>query len=64
MKKSVKNCIGFEHSKKAAPANIEILVEISMFFYDRVNRPASGDLNPIFDTDCSRRIGWYWSPIF
>ena len=28
------------------------------------NRPASGDLNPIFDTDFSRRIGWYQSPIF
>ena len=33
-------------------------------FYDRVIRPASRNLNPIFDTYFSRRIGWYQSPIF
>ena len=74
MKKSVKNCIGYigqiskNHDvrkfEKSAPSKIENLVDISMFFYDRANRPASGDLNPIFDTDFSRRIGCYWSPIF
>ena len=74
MKKSVKNCIGyigqipknhdFRKFEKSAPSNIENLVEISMFFYDMVNRPTYGDLNPIFDTDFSRRIGWYRSPIF
>ena len=29
-----------------------------------VNRPTSGDLNPIFDADYSRRIGCYLFPIF
>ena len=53
----------FENFEKSAPSKIENLVEISMFFYDMVNRPTSGDLNPIFDTDFSRRIGWYRSPI-
>ena len=74
MKKSVNNYIGyigqihenrdFRKSEKSAPSNIEHLVEISLFFYDVVNRPASGDLNTISDTDFSRRIGWYWSPFF
>ena len=74
MKKNVKNCIGcigqipkdhdFRNSEKSAPSKIENLVENLMFFYDRVNRPTYGDLNPIIDTDFSRRIGWYWSPMF
>ena len=74
MKKNVKNCIGhigqipknldFRKFEKSAPSKIEKLVEISMFFYDRVKRPTYGDLNPIFDTGFSRRIGWYLSPIF
>ena len=74
MKKSVNNCIGyigqisknldFRKFEKSAPSNIEHLVEISMLFYDMVKRPTYGDLKPIFDTDFSRRIGWYWSLIF
>ena len=74
MKKSANNCIGyigqttqnhdFWNFEKSAPPKIENLVEISLFFYDKVIRRASGDLNPIFDTDFSRRIGWYQSPIF
>ena len=74
MKKSVKNCIGyigqtsqnrdFRKSEKAAPSKIEHPVENSMFFDDMVNRPTSGDLNPIFDTDFSRRVGWYQFPMF
>ena len=74
MEKSVNNCIGyigqtsknryFRKFEKSAPPNIEHLVEISMFVYDRVNRPTYGDLNPIFDTDFSRRIDWYRSPTF
>ena len=74
MKKSVNNCIGyigqipknhdFRKFETSAPSNIENLVEISMFFYDMVNRPTSGDLNPIFDTDFSRRVGCYQFPMF
>ena len=74
MKKSVTNCIGyigqipksrdFRKSEKSASSKIENIVEISMVFYDMVNRPTYGDLNPIFDTDFSRRIGWYRSPKF
>ena len=72
MKKSGKNCIGyigqipknydFRKFENSAPSKIENLIEISMIFYDMVNRPTYGDLNPIFDTDFSRRIGWYRSP--
>ena len=74
MKKSVNNCIGYmgqipkNHDvrkfEKSAPSKIEIFVEISMFFYDMVNRPASRDLKPIFETDFSRRARWYQFPIF
>ena len=73
MRISVKNCIGytgqipknhdFRNIEKSAPSKIEILVEISMLFYDMVNRPTSGDLNPIFDTDFSRRVRCYQFPI-
>ena len=74
MKKSAKNCIGyigqtsknrdFRKFEKSAPSKIENLVNISMFLFDMVNRPTYGDLNPIFDTDFSRRIGWYRSLMF
>ena len=65
MSKSVKNCIGYigqivrnrgvRKFEAYAPSKIENLVEISMLFYDMVTY---GDLNPIFDTDFSRRIDW------
>ena len=61
MKKSVNDCIGyigqipknhdFRKLEKSALSKIEILVEISMFFNDMVNRPTSGGLKPIFDTE-------------
>ena len=38
-------------NRKSATTNIEIVEEISMFFYERVNRVTSRDYNPIFDTD-------------
>ena len=51
VKKSAKNCIGyigqtsknrdFRKFEKSAPSKIENLVEISMFFNDRVIRPTS-----------------------
>ena len=74
MKKSANNCIGYigqtsqnrdvRKFEKSAPSKIENLVETSMFFYDMVNRPTSGDLNPIFDTDFSRRVRCYRFPNF
>ena len=74
MKKSVNNCIGyngqipkhrdFRKFEKSAFSKIENLVDISMYFNDRVIRPLYGDLNPIIDTDFSRRVGWYQFPIF
>ena len=74
MKKSVNNCIGyigqtqtnhdFRNIGKFTPSKIETFVEISMLFYDMVNRPTSGDLNPIFDTDFSRRVRCYQFQIF
>ena len=72
--KSVKNRIGyigqifknhdFRTSGKSTPSKIEMSIEISMSFYDMVNRPASRDLNPIFDTYFSRRIRRYQFPFF
>ena len=54
----------FRKIEKSAPSKIENQVEISMVFYDMVNRPTYGDLNHIFDTDFSRRVGWYQFPNF
>ena len=51
------NC-DFRQIEKSAPSNIKHHIENSMFFYDRVNRLASRDLEPIFDTDVSRRVRW------
>ena len=73
MKKSVNNFIewigqteksGFSNIRRIRTLESRNLRRIYNVFYDMVNRPTYGDLNPIFDTDFSRRIGWYRFSIF
>ena len=48
--------------EKSATSTIEIVEEIWMFFYERVNRITSRDYDPIFDTDFAGLIRYHRFP--